>query len=171
MHSWIDGCASCFAYDGVLKDALHGFKYLGRLDQVRFFGDALVRRSAALWAFDVIVPVPMYPRKLKKRGFNQAALLARYLGKACGKPVWLDALVRLRDDEAQVELKRNERIGNVRNAFGIGKGFGPRIGGKAFLIVDDVMTTGATANECARALKKGHASKAYVLTVARTLGG
>jgi len=167
---WIGRCVSCFAYEGRLKDALHGFKYQKRLDQVRYFGEVLVRKAAAHTEFDVVMPVPMHSKKLRSRGFNQAALLAKYLGKKRDVVVDFDSLRRTRDERPQVGLERAERLRNIKGAFEIKVKGISELRGKNIILIDDVLTTGATINECARILKKAGASSVSGLTVARTPG-
>lgn len=168
-HLWTDRCLACFAYEGKLRDALHGFKYQKRLDQVRYFGGALARRAGSFDGFDLVAPVPMHGRRLRERGFNQAALLARQVGKILGSDVDLGLLVRARDDGPQVGLERDLRLKNIKGAFDVSARRRDRLAGRAVLLIDDVVTTGATVNECARVLKGAGASKVYALAVARTL--
>lgn len=161
-------CWSCFAYEGKLKDALHALKYHAQLDRVRFFGGELALRARAEGAADCIVPVPLHSARLRERGFNQSALIAGYAGKRLGIPVELFALVRTRDTSAQVGLERAERLANLRGAFAVCEKRKDRVADKRILLVDDVLTTGATAQECARALMKAGAAAISVGTVART---
>jgi ComF family protein len=114
---------------------------------------------------DLVGYVPLYPARRRERGFNQAQLLARGLAQRLGKPLMRRCLVRTRSTETQTHLTAAERLTNVRGAF---KARWRRwIEGKRVLLVDDVMTTGATVSECARALKKGGAHHVKVVTVAR----
>jgi ComF family protein len=113
-------------------------------------------------AADLLIPVPLHPRRLKSRGFNQSLLLA---GAFPGVPVGREALVRVRSTPPQVGLKPLERQTNVKGAFAV-----PDPGlvkGKNVLLVDDLFTTGSTVKECAKALLKAGANQVEVLTVAR----
>lgn len=114
---------------------------------------------------DVLIPVPLHPRRMRERGYNQSLLLARELGVLMGLPVVDDLLLRIKDTPAQVEASNiRERRDNVVGAFVCqDKG----LKGKRVLIIDDVCTTGATLNSCAIALKKAGAGSVWGLTVAR----
>ena len=149
---------------------MHAFKYQQRLEQVKFFSGAIRGRISKLGDIDLIIPVPMHRRKLRSRGYNQAALLAQLLGEQTGSRVLVSALRRVRNDKAQMELDRKERLRNVRSAFAISNKIEKLLKGRSVLLIDDVVTTGATINECARVLKKSGASKVQATTVARTLG-
>jgi ComF family protein len=116
---------------------------------------------------DVIVPVPLHRRRLRQRGFNQSALLARELGKRLGVPVRCDLLARKLWTEPQTRLNREERLRNVRDAFRVLKL--DEAGGMRILLIDDVFTTGTTLGECTQELKRADASEVHALTVSRSL--
>ena len=134
----------------------------------------LARRLAALMEraisiderFDAVVPVPLHWRRQWDRGFNQADLLARYIAKRRGIPV-LQALRRKRATETQAGLAGAGRRRNVAGAFVLRSGPSARLKGGKILLIDDVMTTGATASACASALKRGGARSVSLLTLAR----
>jgi len=115
------------------------------------------------------VPVPLHYWRLVTRRYNQAALLAHRLSAATALPVMTDALLRIRATKSQAGLSRSGREDNVRGAFRVAKKDALR--GMSVLLVDDVMTTGATLNACARALHDGGVHDVYVLTLARTVMG
>lgn len=165
----LDRCVSCFAYEGRIKDALHGFKYSERLDLMRYLGYALCERISSIGNIDAVMPVPMHPKKLRARGFNQAALLTSFVGKKKGVAVDLGSLMRIRDDNPQVGLERGDRLANIRDAFSISDGHADAIRGKSILLIDDVVTTGATLGECARILKRAGAANVLAATIARAL--
>ncbi len=123
--------------------------------------------SAALAESDALVPVPLHPRRLFQRRYNQSALLALEIGKLTGKPVLLQTLRRIRDTESQGHMKRKERRENVRGAFALRKRDKALVAGKTITLIDDVMTTGATVEECARALLKSGALRVHILTLSR----
>ena len=131
--------------------------------------DFLYERGAA-WLErlqpDVIVPVPSHTIKLKKRGFNPPLLLSRHLSKKSKIPVFHKALVSVKEVPSQAGLKRKDRLKNVRGAFLADK---RQINERAVLLLDDVFTTGATADECARTLKKAGARQVAVMTLARAV--
>lgn len=165
----LERCRSCFAYEGRIVDALHGFKYRERLDLLRYLGRSLAEEARRMGDVDLVLPVPLHPRRLRERGFNQAALLARRMGGQVGAVVELDLLARVRDIPPQVGLAREERIANVRGAFAVRAPYASRVAGRRLLLIDDVMTTGATLAECARALADAGAASVSALTVARAL--
>ena len=115
---------------------------------------------------DVIVPVPLHRSRLRQRGFNQSVLLGRVLSRQLFIPMLPDALVRTRQTEPQIELSVAERRVNVKGAFAVNKP--DRIMGKRILLLDDVMTTGSTIDECAHELKKAGARGVIAVTIART---
>ncbi len=111
----------------------------------------------------------MHLRRVRRRGFNQAALLARFAGRSCHRPVAVDALTRARFTRSQTRLSRKDRLRNVRGAFTVAR---PEIiSGKAVLLLDDVFTTGTTLSECADALKDAGAAWVGAVTVARVVLG
>jgi ComF family protein len=157
-------------YDGALKEAIHRFKYGRAFTLVRVFGDLLqpvLHRLSQDYPVDMMVPVPLHIRRLRERGFNQALLLVRELYKRTGIPYKERVLKKIKDTPVQIALKKQERSRNLKGVFQVEDQ--EAIQGKAVLLVDDVYTTGATVNECSRALLKAGASRVAVLTVARTL--
>ncbi len=145
---------------------IHQFKYR----PCRSLGHSL-----ATWMADavaelrvhVIMPVPLHRSRLHYRGFNQALLLARGVADRFSLPLCYDNLYRSRPTRPQVELSGMDRVRNVAGAFGL---FRPlQVAGKSVLLVDDVFTTGATMNECARVLKEAGATEVKALTLARAL--
>jgi ComF family protein len=117
--------------------------------------------------YSLIVPVPLHPRRLRQRGFNQSVILAREIVKRCGIAMDFRALRRIVDTESQAGLKKEERRSNIRRAFSIPDP--ERVRGRRILLVDDVYTTGSTLGECARILLKGGAEAVGALTLARAL--
>jgi len=119
----------------------------------------------------VVIPVPLHFRKLRQRGFNQSELIARAALKLLTArerfPLAPGVLERRRETQSQIGLSRHQRRENMRGAFGVVQA--DAIKDKAVLLVDDVFTTGTTASECARVLRRAGASKVFVATVARTL--
>lgn len=159
-----DAAYSFGAYDGALRELIHLFKY-GRIRTLaRPLGDFLVSAFPLDQAFDVLVPMPLHWRRLWRRGFNQAAMLAREIGRRRGLPV-VCAVRRRRYTRSQAGLTHAARRINVAGAFAA-RSQG-EIAGKRVLLVDDVLTTGATASACARVLKQAGARYVAVLTLAR----
>jgi ComF family protein len=115
----------------------------------------------------LIVPVPLHPLKKREREFNQASVLAVRLSRATAIPANEKLMVRVKPTETQTHLKREERAANMRGAFAIRNGV--KLNGERIILVDDVFTTGATTNDCARALLGAGAGEVCVWTVARGL--
>jgi ComF family protein len=156
-----DAAYSFGAYEGVLRELIHLYKY-GRVKTLAWPLSGLLAQALPRdEAFDATVPVPLYWRRRLQRGFNQAELLARGLSRRTGIPV-ARALSRLRPTPAQAGLSNSARRQNVSQAF---RARG--VQGKRILLIDDVMTTGATAASCAAALKQAGARRVSLLTVAR----
>jgi ComF family protein len=157
-------------YGEVMREALHAFKFGGRRALAAPLAELLTAPGPA-WlpegAPDLIVPVPLHPRRERERGFNQALLLARRIGRAWGRPVRADVLRRTAATPPQTELGLEARRANVRGAFALRR---PEVvAGRHVLVIDDVFTTGATVGECARSLRKAGAARVGVLTVARVV--
>lgn len=135
---------------GPLREAIHHLKFGGR----RRLGVALGRRLAAAIppVHDLIVPIPLHPSRLRERGYNQAALIAAGIGQVLGTAVAERGLVRLRPTGHQAKLDRAERLRNLRGAFGVARGADLPWAGRRVLLVDDVLTTGATASAAAAVL-------------------
>jgi ComF family protein len=118
------------------------------------------------WDVDYIVPVPLGSKRFQERGYNQVMLLARPLAWELDIPIKRQALTRIRETRSQVGLSREQRITNVQNAFAAKK---HDVNGKKILLVDDVVTTGATINACAKALTEAGAVKVFAATLARAV--
>jgi len=156
--------AAIYEEDGPSGQAIKRFKYNRRLDMLPVMHYWLTRPRCQelVQDADLIAPVPLHPRRLKQRGFNQSLLLAQAFP---GVRLERELLTRVRHTPPQTGLNPKERRDNVRGAFNV-----PRpdlVKGKNVLLVDDVFTTGATVRECARGLRKAGAQQVDVLTVAR----
>jgi ComF family protein len=148
--------------------ALHQLKYAGRRRAARRLAEVLLEEPAAralLATADVLVPVPLHPRRLRERGFNQSELLAHELAQRVAQPVCADALVRRVDTAPQAGLTAAARRRNVVGAFAVKRK--ASVAGRTVVLVDDVLTTGATAIACATGLRQVGASEVRLLTVAR----
>jgi predicted amidophosphoribosyltransferase len=170
------------AYDGRMKDIIHALKYDRRRTIAPRLGALMRETGAAMLAgADGVVPVPLHPWREYRRGFNQARELALYLG-----PPVLPLLKRIRHTASQIDLPRDQRLQNVRDAFAIDKpkGLSPRdqsrgghnqssgdgpLGPSIIVLVDDVSTTGATLESCARVLKAAGIREVRALTAARVV--
>jgi len=163
-----DRARSAGRFAGLLREQIHRFKYGGALWLRRDMTDLLAGCLGAQFdagAVDVVVPVPLHPVRLRVRSYNQSALLAQELAARIGRRFDGRALVRTRVTETQTHLDAAHRRANILGAFSVVR---PEwIAHRCVLVVDDVMTTGATLGECARALKKAGARTVWALTVAR----
>ncbi|MGH7941998.1 MAG: ComF family protein [Limisphaerales bacterium] len=154
----------------VVLEAIHRFKYSRALWFENFLADVLITEAAPVLRGQketLIVPVPLHPLKEREREFNQAALLAARMARATVIPMNERILIRVKPTETQTHLKREERAANMRGAFAARGDV--KLNGERIILVDDVFTTGATTNECARALRAAGAGDVCVWTVARGL--
>ena len=159
--------AALYQSDGTLQQAILLFKYGGRRTLSRHLGRLMIETAERLFdprEFDLLIPVPLHPRRERARGFNQAALLAKEVGRGFGLQVGHRILQRVRATEAQSGGRR-AREDNVKGAFIVPRP--DRVKDKKLLLIDDVLTTGATAGECARALLAAGAAEVGVYTLAR----
>ena len=162
------GVAACLAR-GIVLASIHEFKYNRQLYFGRHLADWIVSagRAHVDWSgVDAIVPAPLHPRKRREREFNQAEYLASALEKEFAKPVFARHVRRVRDTLTQTHLDAQERRENLSGAFAEGRR-ARELKGKRVLLVDDVFTTGATLDACARVLRVAGAADVWVLTVAR----
>jgi ComF family protein len=158
------------AYEGALRDVVHLFKYDGVRPAGKLLGKLLHHAAGAMALPDsvIVVPVPLWSGKRHARGFNQAEAIARsFIDFQSSSSIQLDTsvLVRTRETASQTGLTRHQRRANVRGAFAVVKP--EKVKGRSILVVDDVMTTGTTAGECARVLRRAGAKEVFVATVAR----
>jgi ComF family protein len=151
-------------YDGPVASAITHFKFGRKMAYLPVMQSWLKQPQCLelVEAAELLAPVPLHPKRLKQRGFNQAWLLAQAFPAA---PLARDAVVRLRHTVPQVGLNPKERRDNVKGAFGVPEP--ARVKGKNLLLIDDLFTTGATVRECARVLRRAGACRVEVLTVAR----
>lgn len=159
---------SVLRYNDASKGLILAFKHADRTDLAPALARWMARAGTPLLdRAEIIVPVPLHWTRLFARRFNQSALLAHALGRIARMPVAPDLLTRTRRTASQGHLKRGERFGNVKGAFAVRPRQLAEIQGKTVLLVDDVLTSGATAKECARILLKAGAKEVDMLTVAR----
>ena len=163
---YYDRIRSVFFFRYPVRDAVLSWKYAraqGKGEILAAYLAEFTRTSGFPPPVDLIIPVPISEAKLKKRGFNQAETLARKVGEAVGAQVKPELLKRIRNTPSQSLLKRHERFDNVRNAFKLL--WANRVEGKSVLLVDDIVTSSATLNECARLLRNAGAKNIYGLTL------
>lgn len=154
-----------FTFEGPIRHALHELKYRGKRRVARPLGALLAEHlHAHPLAFDALAPIPLHHKRLAERGFNQAELLAREVATICNVPLIVGPLVRVKETSQQALLHTNGRIANVADAFAWQGTPPPR----RIALVDDVLTTGATINSCAKALRAAGAHEVYALALARS---
>jgi ComF family protein len=154
-------------FDGLMRVLIHGFKFHDSHNARRLFGRWMAVAGHELLAdADVLVPVPLARWRLLSRRFNQAQILAADVGRRARKPVNPFALVRSRSTGHQVGLTRAQRLRNVAGVFRVPPGELPNVAGKAILLVDDVITSGATASAAANVLMRAGARRVDVLALA-----
>lgn len=154
-------------YDGVARDLVHAMKFGDRPDLARLLGRIMTTAAAELVAeAEVVIPTPLHRARLWSRRFNQAAALGAAISQCGGPPMIPDALRRIRCTAPQVGLTRTARASNLRGAFAMAPGAQTHVAGKRVLLVDDVMTSGATAAAATRTLLRAGAARVDVLTFA-----
>lgn len=154
-----------FSYSTLLQNSLFQLKYGKRQEYGTFYGEFAAyysREKIEKWKIDIIMPIPLHPRRLEKRGYNQAGVLAEALGKKLGIPVDEKNLKRRKNTKPQKELNHRERQKNMKNAFIVRK----KLKEENILLVDDIYTTGSTIEEAAKELKKAGAQNIFFLTIA-----
>ncbi|HVF69004.1 MAG TPA: ComF family protein [Xanthomonadales bacterium] len=168
-----DGVFSSLVYKGVVKKLVYKFKYNPNLIDLKnslidLFYEGIIQKEAfykVLSEDSILVPIPLYKTKMRKRGYNQSHILAKGLGKRLNIPI-LDCLERIRDTKTQVGLKKEEREENIKGALRIKKQELRIKDSKHVFLIDDVVTSGATLKEAAKVLKKGGVGKVYGITLA-----
>jgi ComF family protein len=161
---------SAFPYSGAYRDAVARFKFEGRKGMAAELGQ-MMRRVTDSYVFreamkdcEVFVPVPLHKGRQRLRGYNQALLLADVLGELYNKPV-ADCLKRVKRTSPMAKLSPEGRAKNIKDAFKVTQP--EAVAAKSVMLIDDIFTTGATARECAAALKKGGAGRVCAFTFAR----
>ena len=159
---------AAFPYDELIRDLMHEIKFRGKKRVAQGLGELWVStiRKEDIPPEFILVPLPMHPAKQRERGFNQAEILANALSKGFNIPVE-NALVRTEDTPPQAGLHPKLRAENVRDVFAIHPNFD--VGGKNYIIIDDIYTTGASLNECAKVLVFSGAAKVLCMTFAITV--
>ena len=169
---YYDALGAPYIYEGGIMEGIHLLKYSGRTQLADSLG-ILLGSFAKSWLQEaensIIIPIPLYPKRLRQRKFNQSLLLARSVNSFLNMDLDYMSLRRTRQTQPQTGLKKDERRKNVKKAFDlIGK---PDIAEKTVILIDDVATTGSTLNECAGVLKKAGAEKVFCLVIARAVKG
>jgi ComF family protein len=169
VYSFLAAYAPAF-FEGTLRRAILRLKYEGRQALATPLGQYLAaflqRKPFGEVSIDLLVPVPLHASRLRQRGFNQSVLLGHEVGRVLGVPLAEEGLRRIRKTRPQVELRVSERAANVHGAFAADPAV---VNHKTILLVDDVLTSLHTVNECARVLEDAGAKHVYVAAVARSV--
>ncbi|WP_419905918.1 ComF family protein [Kiloniella sp.] len=165
-----DRCRSAISYDDHSRDMIIGYKHADRTHLGQLFSTwlALVGKEI-IQETDFIVPVPLHPKRLFLRRYNQSALLAQRIAKEYGRKYLPDLLIRVKNTSSQGHLSKTGRWENVRSAFQINPKYNEIIVGEKITLIDDVYTTGATLEACSRTLQKVNVARVDALVVARVL--
>ncbi len=167
----LDRLISIYEYQGPIRKAIAWLKYKDVTGLAKILADLMAQEVEELgidFGFDtIIIPVPLHWRRAWDRGFNQAELLANHFGESLGLEVRDNLLRRVKNTKSQTKLKYKERRKNVSGAFAVPESKEKEVGGRDFLLIDDVCTTGATLDACANALKRAGARYVWALTLTR----
>jgi ComF family protein len=165
-----DVARAALVYDGISAPLITALKFHDQWAGLSRYTQMMLRLGRPLLeGADMLIPVPLHWRRLLRRKFNQSALLAYSISDQTGVPCMPDVLERVHYTKPQMRLSRAERLKNVKRAFAVSPEAEALLTGKTVVLVDDVVTTGATANACALALKKAGAREVRVLALARTV--
>lgn len=148
-----------------VSTAVYKFKYKNKRSWGAVFAGEMVKyytEQIKKWEIEEMIPIPLHQSRRRKRGYNQAEILARYLSEKTGVPYASDVLFRTKKTTAQKQLDRQERMANLRGAFSVSKEWKPA---ENVLLIDDIYTTGATLEQAAKILKKAGAQNVYFLTI------
>ena len=162
-----DTVTAIFRYEGVLATAVQRMKYRSRTSLIGPVTGLMHEHLNKINVVDAVLAVPLHITRLRKREFNQSLSLAEPVAEYLGVPLLIDSLVRTRQTAPQTTLEWKDRHSNVRHAFSVRRP--EEVENKTLLLVDDVLTTGSTVNECARTLRNVGAKSIHVLALARTI--
>lgn len=160
---------ACYEYRGLARTAVHNLKFNNDTPIAAGLGVKLAekyQRCGLEKSYDCVIPVPISSKRLKERGYNQSGLMAEVFTKAVGLPCLEGALVKIRNTIPQMDLSKQERLTNIKAAY---EADGKAVKGKRILLVDDVLTTGSTLNECAKTLLEKGAEACGALCVTAVL--
>lgn len=163
-HEFDRGKAA-FTYTGAMRRSVYRMKHDNRRDYLPFYAEEMVQAVASelpRWRPEVILPIPMHPRRKRRRGYNQSELLAEHISRLTGIPVKKNLLRCVKQTSAQKSLNRKERMKNLEGSMAVA---GETIGFKRVLLVDDVYTTGSTMDEAAKVLKNAGAESIFFIVL------
>lgn len=155
-------------YEGLVRKLLIDYKFNDKSYLYKTFCEIIKNDKKTLdfiKSYDIIIPVPIHKKRMKTRGYNQSELIARELAKICGKKMYTDVLIKIKNNKAQSTLNKEERKNNAKNVYKLCKL--EKINNKKVLILDDIYTTGATVKECALELSKANVKEIGIFTVAK----
>lgn len=164
QRNYVQG-RSIFIYDDIMRKSIYSFKYNGRQEYAIFYAQQIYERLSdkiKLWNAEALIPIPIHKSKLRKRGYNQAYLIAKELSNLTGIPVKNDILIRQKNTTVQKNLNANERSSNLKNAFKIAQN---KVKLSSAILIDDIYTTGSTIQACADALESSGVDKIYFISV------
>ena len=165
-----DEARAVFHYDETTRHLITRFKYSDRTERMPGYARLMARAGAGLLKkSDVIIPVPLHRKRMMQRKYNQSALLAYGLADTASLPVLPDGLLRTKHTPPQAGLTRKQRQENVKGVFKVNHRYAKYLRGKSVLLIDDVMTTGATIQACTKMLLGAGVAHVYVLCLARTV--
>jgi ComF family protein len=165
-----DKAIAILKYNPDSQKLIHSFKYRDQLHILNYLVNLMSNIGKdIIQEADIIIPVAMYKYKLLKRGYNQAALLAMKIASKNKIPYLPQVLIKKKNSIAQIGLTKEQRIKNIKNTFELNSKFIKQVQGKRILLIDDVITTGSTINECCKILRKASPSKIFVLTLAKRI--
>jgi ComF family protein len=163
-HVYTQGKA-VFVYEGGIRNSMYRFKYGNKREYAEFYADAAIEKYGT-WLkrteAEVLIPVPMFPRKKRLRGYNQAEVFAQALGRKTGIPVERHLIKRVRNTTPQKELNDLQRRSNLKNAFQLTSDI---VKYKKVVLVDDIYTTGSTMDEISKTLKESGVKKIYYICI------
>ncbi len=166
---YFDKAISCFVYNKTIARAIFEFKFFRKTFLKYFFVDFLqIASKDIVDKIDILAPIPLDKKRLRWRGYNQSLLLANELNKRINKIVIPDLLIKTKHTAPQATLNNKNRRKNLKSVFKINEKYIDFIKGKNITLLDDVMTTGTTTNECSKVLKKYEVKSVFVLTIAKT---
>ncbi len=157
-------------YDESSKTLITKFKYFDQINLAKYFAELMFKQAKEILPnIDFIVPIPLHKLRIINRKYNQSALLAKNIVTLSDKKALLDLLIRTKNNKPQALLSQKARKKNVAGIFAVKKKYFEEIKGKNILLIDDVITTGATVESCCKVLEQHGVSKIYVLTLAKTI--
>ena len=167
---YFDKLISVFRYNYIIRKTVSNLKYQDQSFISKKLAKILYQRTIQeVNDFDIIISVPSHKKQLMKRKYNQATMLAKQYSKLIkNRNFYSDFLIKVKHTNPQTNLRKKERENNLNKAFELNKKYHSLIKNKRILLIDDVTTTGATLNNCAKILKKNGASKVFALTIAKT---